>query len=242
MRSKRLLALPFLGLAVSTAAAQAHDLWLTPMPGGIAVQFGHVHEPALPNADKLVRLSALTASGEAPLSARPDGTVLAALLPAGSGDALVSAAYDNGFWVRLREGGERNADRRAVPDAQRSQWSMKFAKAVTGPGAPWERVLGQTLEIVPLEAPGAEPGAIRVRVLFEGRPMAGAEIVAASGEAAEIRVTTDAEGAARVPLAQGGQQVLAVFHRVKPSRTPALADADAFSATLAFATAEPRTN
>lgn len=240
MRPNRLLALP-LALVLSTAA-RAHDLWLSPSPGGVAVQFGHVHEPELPNADKLVHLSALTGAGTTRLSARPEGTVLTAALPAGADGALVSAAYDNGFWVRLREGGERNADRRSVPDAQRSQWSMKFAKAVIGPGAPWERVLGQTLEIVPLEAPGAAAGAIRVRVLFEGRAVAGAEVVATSGEAPETRVTTDAQGAARVPLAQGGRQILAVSHRVRPSRTPDLADADAYSATLAFSTAEPRTN
>ncbi|WP_336487388.1 DUF4198 domain-containing protein [Methylobacterium nigriterrae] len=231
-------------LALSPAGARAHDLWLTPAPGGVAVHLGHAHEPALPAADKLVHLSALTVSGSAALSARaePGAGVLTAALPSG-GDALVSGAYDNGFWVRLRGGGERNADRRSAPDAERSQWSMKFAKAVLGPDAPWDRVLGQTLEIVPLEAPAAATGAIRVRVLFEGRPVAGAEIEAASGDTAEeTRATTDAEGIARVPLARAGQQILAVDRRVRPSRTPALADADSYSATLAFTTAEPRTN
>ncbi|GJE46562.1 hypothetical protein AEGHOMDF_5768 [Methylobacterium soli] len=120
---------------------------------------------------------------------------------------------------------------------------MKFAKVVLGPEAPWDRVLGQTLEIVPLEAPTRAAAALRVRVLFEGRPVAGAEIAVTSGEAAEAtRVTADAEGVAQVPLAQAGQQILAVGHRVKPSRTPALADADSYTASLAFTTAESRTN
>ena len=242
MRPNRLLARLAFALALAAGSAEAHDLWLTPTPGGVAVHLGHAHEPALPSADKLVGLSALTGGGATALSARADGTVLSAALPEEARGALVFAAYDNGFWVRLREGGERNADRRAVPDARRSLWSMKFAKAVLGPDAPWERVLGQTLEIVPLEAPGADAGSIRVRVLFEGRPLAGAGIAAASGEAPEVRVATDAAGEARVPLAQGGQQVLAVAHRVTPSRTPALADADAYGATLAFTRAEPRTN
>ena len=203
-----------------------------------------MHEPTLPSPDKLVHLSALSAQGSKTLAAKAEAgaPILKAAL-AGPGDALVSAAYDSGFWVRTRAGEWRNADRRAVPEAERSQWSMKFAKVVLGPEAPWDRVLGQTLEIVPLEAPTRAAAALRVRVLFEGRPVAGAEIAVTSGEAAEAtRVTADAEGVAQVPLAQAGQQILAVGHRVKPSRTPALADADSYTASLAFPTAESRTN
>ena len=231
-------------LALSLAPGQAHDLWLTPAPGGVAVHLGHVHEPTPPSADKLVHLGALTARGTATLTARAEaGAPVLTAAVAGPGDALVSATYDSGFWVRTRAGAWRNADRRAVPDAERSQWSMKFAKVVLGPEAPWDRVLGQTLEIVPLEAPTRAAEAVRVRVLFEGRPVAGAEIAVTSGEAADpLRVATGADGEARVPLARAGQQILAVGHRVKPSRTPALADADSYTATLAFTVAEPRTN
>ncbi|MDW3538399.1 hypothetical protein NQ283_29385, partial [Escherichia coli] len=50
---------------------------------------------------------------------------------------LLAARYDNGFWVKLPDGSYRNATRRLVPDAADSMWSVKFAKALTGSGAPW---------------------------------------------------------------------------------------------------------
>ncbi|WP_163980742.1 DUF4198 domain-containing protein, partial [Raoultella ornithinolytica] len=84
-----------------------------------------------------------------------------ALDAAYQGDALVVAAYDNGYWVRLADGSYRNASKRMLPQADKSLWSVKFAKAALGPSAPWDRVIGQTLEIVPLEAPAAASGKIR---------------------------------------------------------------------------------
>ncbi|PZP68021.1 MAG: DUF4198 domain-containing protein, partial [Methylorubrum populi] len=39
-----------------------------------------------------------------------------------------------------------------------------------------------------------------------------------------------------------GPQVLGVSHRVTPSQTPTLADADSYGATLAFTVTDPKTN
>lgn len=50
-----------------------------------------------------------------------------------------------------------------------------------GPAAPWQTVGGQPLKIGPLEEPASALGKIRVRVLFEGRPLGGASVVATDG-------------------------------------------------------------
>ncbi|MBD8905294.1 DUF4198 domain-containing protein [Methylorubrum zatmanii] len=227
-----------------TVPATAHDLWLAPGQGGVHVLYGHPHEPEMPSAAKLMSLTAYEASGTKALAAKAEAGVLRA---AYQGDALVAAAYDNGYWVRLEDGTYRNASKRVLPLATKSLWSMKFAKAALGAAAPWDRVVGHPLEIVPLEDPATASGTIRVKVLFEGRPLASASVVATDGvnfksEADQARATTDAEGIARVPLRSAGPQVLAASHHVRPSQTPQLADTDAYSATFAFTISDPKTN
>nr|WP_286134239.1 DUF4198 domain-containing protein [Methylobacterium sp. Leaf123] len=98
-----------------------------------------------------------------------------------------------------------------------------------------------------MEDPAAASGQIRVRVLFEGRPLDGASVVATDGvnfksEADQARATTDAQGVAVVSLRSAGPQVLAVAHRVTPSQTPTLADADSYGATFAFTLTDPKSN
>jgi uncharacterized GH25 family protein len=234
-------------LLALTAPAAAHDLWLDPTGSGVQVLYGHPHEPELPSAGKLMSLSAYEPAGAVALKARLEAGPAPTLSAAHRGDALFAAAYDNGYWVRLPDGSYRNASKRMLPQADKSLWSVKFAKAVSGPAAPWGTVVGQTLEIVPLEAPSSASGQIRVRVLFEGRPLDGASVVATDGvsfksEADQARATTDGSGVAVVPLRRAGPQVLGVSHRVTPSQTPALADADSYGATLAFTVIDPKTN
>lgn len=243
MRQLTILA-ALLGLS---GPAAAHDLWLDPTGSGVQILYGHPHEPELPSAGKLMSLTAYAPSGAVALEARLEAGPSPALRAAHDGDALFSAAYDNGYWVRLPDGSYRNASKRMLPQADKSLWSVKFAKAVQGPAAPWDKVVGQALEIVPLEAPTAASGRIRVRVLFEGRPLREASVVATDGAtfasaSDQVRAVTDEAGVAVVPLRRAGPQVLGVSHRVAPSQTPALSDADSYGATLAFTISDPKTN
>jgi nickel transport protein len=243
----RRLALPAATALALAAPAAAHDLWLTPGPGGVLLHYGHPHQPELPNAGKLASVIAYTPSGTIALAAKAEPGPAPTLRAALDGDALVAASYDNGYWVRLPDAGYRNVSKRMLPGAEKSTWSGKFAKAAIGPSAPWDRVVGQPLEIVPLEAPAAAKDRLRVRVLFEGRPLAGADVTATDGAnvhgaADQARAATDAGGIAVVPLRAAGPQVLSVSHRVAPSQTPMLADADTYAATFAFTVSDPKTN
>ena len=162
-----------------------------------------------------------------------------------NGHVLLAGRYDNGFWIKTADGLYRNVTRRLVPDATDSIWSSKFAKAITGPDAPWQTALGHDLEIVPLSDPAAmKPGeSLRLRVLFQGKPLAGAEVergdgVTALAEKDIPRFATDGDGIASVPIVMAGPQLLVIDHRVMPSATPDQANADLFNATLWFTIAK----
>ncbi|WP_407519429.1 DUF4198 domain-containing protein [Methylobacterium oryzisoli] len=243
----RAAALAVLALSLLAGPAGAHDLWLTlssPEAGPqVRVNFGRARERLTPFRPKLLDLTAITPDETKDLvgalkPSPPDvPPALLAALPTRPGRTLVAASYDSGYWVRLKDGTGRNTSRRVLPDAEGARWSMKFAKAAFGPGAPWQRVVGHLLEIVPLEVPGPTAGALRVRVLFRGAPLAGAALMTGEGamDAGQTpHYTTDQDGVATVPIRQAGAQLITVTHDVAPSATPDLADRDEYSATFAF--------
>ena len=239
-----------LGFA-SVQSAFAHDVWLT--VGGKAsnrravVNYGHPDDPPPAVADKIVDLVAINAKRRVSLLAGIEpksekGILVVETKPfADDTHMLLAARYDNGFWVKLPDGSYRNATRRLVPDAADSMWSVKFAKALTGSGAPWDTVLGQELEIVPLSDP-AKTGigqTLHLKVLFHGKPLAGAEVERGDGVTAVAekdipRFSTDADGVAAVPLVKAGPHLLVIDHKVTPSASPDQANADLYNATLWF--------
>ncbi|MGH9324871.1 MAG: DUF4198 domain-containing protein [Vicinamibacteria bacterium] len=107
----------------------------------------------------------------------------------------------------------------------------KWAKAVVGvepvpaEGASlWSEPVGHRLEIVPLDYPNRlEPGGtLRIRVLFEGAPLAGAAIVGAraSGPAREIEIAADASGEAALTVTAPGRWYVRAIHMIRLQGDP----------------------
>lgn len=244
-------------LALGSSPAFAHDVWLT-LPSGamlrqVHIHYGHTDDLQMPQSDKLVELRVNTTASDRVVATKLTPSKTAPVLetdPIGGTDAsLISARYDNGFWVKAADGEYRNTTRRFLPGATGAISSVKFAKLVTGAGAPYATPLGHELELVPLDDPMAvRPGGkLRVRVLFRGQPIAGAEVARSDGETvvaetALPRFKADAQGVVTIPIEKAGGEVLSVTRRATPSVTPDIADADTYSATLAFSLDGPRTN
>lgn len=248
-----------LTLAIAVCAvpqmAAAHDVWLTAgraEDGSHAiVNYGHPHDrpPAL--ADKIVEFAALTGEDRVDLMAglthkqTPDAIVVESRAFNDRGHSLIAVSYDNGYWAKTPSGSYRNATVRSIPDAQDCLWSVKFAKAITGRGAPWGTVLGTLLEAVPLSDPAAaKPGDnLRVRVLFQGKPLANIAVERTDGitlikEEDIPRFTTDSDGVASIPIVATGAHLLAIDYKVSPSGTPGLAKTDLYNTTLSFTIGE----
>jgi nickel transport protein len=237
-----------LGTALLAGAAAAHDIWITTVGPAAArravINYGHPDDRQPTVTDKIIDIFAYGANERRSLiaglaTARKNGFLVVETQPfRDPGGLLLAVRYDNGFWVKTADG-YRNATTREVPDARDSLWSMKFGKALTGPKAPWGKVLGHTLELVPLADPTrVAPGRVlRLRVLFRGEPLVGAEVERGDGltrvaEERMARFTTDADGIATIPIARTGPTQLTVEHTVAPSATAALAGRDLFAATL----------
>jgi hypothetical protein len=105
------------------------------------------------------------------------------------------------------------------------------------------RVIGLTLEIVPLRDPFTlKPGdTLPVRVLFRGKPLAEANVGWQSpgdGETARGYVRTDARGEALVPIGRAGLMTLRLTHMTRPKAADY--EWESFWSTLTFRLAGTR--
>lgn len=239
------------GAVLLPQATSAHDVWVT-IAGDAReriaiVHYGHPDDrpPAL--ADKILDLDAISAGDRRSLLkglgyTSEGGAVVVRSKPfTDDGRLLIAVRYDNGFWTATADGAMRNVTRRLVPSATEGLWSVKFGKAITGRGAPFQNVLGHDLEIVPLADPAAVKvgDSLRLRVLFRGKPLAGAQVERGDSKTAmpenEIpRFKTNADGVVAVPIVKAGPHLLVIDHRVTPSLTPDQASSDFYNATLWF--------
>ena len=242
--------------------AQAHDVWITFLPsldGGFraVINHGHPGDRKAPDPDKLFELSVIGPDGRE-RQVRPEGIpqmlegipVLVTPLLDTKGETgtwLVAARYDNGYWVKT-DYGHRNTSKLEFPAATESLHSVKFAKALIFSRRPTSsasgRIIGHRLEIVPLDDPFAVSigGRLQVRVMFEGRPLAGMGVEVSDGstlkkETEIARYFTNREGVAEIPIVRPGLQLLVVDY-FAASPYPGLAEKDLLVATLSFDIAE----
>jgi uncharacterized GH25 family protein len=268
-----------LALALAAVPALAHEYWLAPTRYDAArgdtlairalVGTGFRGEPRPYAASRVRRftletarsldLSKLGTNGDlvyARLIAPDDGGALIAYASDFASIELPAAEFD--AYLAL-EGLEGPRAARAKLGAAAGPGRERYARCCKTWIAGREprraaRACGLPLELVPLGDPAAA-GPITVRVLFHGRPLAGALVrawnqpLAGSGRPAEAAerdsvgparaIRTGRDGLARLDLAHGGEWLLSCVHMV-PCADRSAADWESLWASLTFARAEPR--
>ncbi len=212
---------------LAPSVAHAHDIVLVPKDNGLTVRYGHPKDWQPIDREKLIELQVLAPEG-------PGVDRLGAVKRAGldlqmaggiSRPSLVSARYDNGFWIEGAPGADgkpvwRNTGPFMTPTAKSVTLSVKFAKALSGTAADpatYGRTVGHLLELVPQKNPLAVKAGetLPVLVLFDGKPLADAgiensDLVRKLDEDKIPRYKTDGNGIAQVPLRAKGINTLAV--------------------------------
>ena len=262
------------GAAGQPRAAGAHEFWLSPssyrqskgdtleIAAFVGTGFRGEGSPyAAPRTRsfellgaKMLDLRPATLNGE---------LVFARFIAADAGGALV--AYESGF-TRLTlpasdfdrylelEGLTQPRAARAKLGAGAGDGRERYARCAKtwiggGDGRRALRAAGLTLEVVPLDAPSVG-SPLRVRVLFRGKPLAGALVRAwcaplgrgwaprneavrdSAGPRAQAR--SDREGIATIPISGVGEWLIGVVHMV-PCREREAADWESYWASLTFA-------
>ena len=254
-----LLALP----ALSALPLRAHDFWIepstfTPAPGQrVAVRLRVGQElrgdPVPRDPSLMERFLEGGPGGDAPVPGR------AFIEPAGfvafEDPGLYAIVYDSlrspleldaakfEDYLKL-EGLEKISAlraRRGQTAAAGKEVFSRCAKSLVavadGTGAGWDRVFGQRLELVAEKNPYtlAGGGELPVRLLYAGKPLAGALVVAFQRDRTDAKVSarSDAKGRVRLKLDRPGFWLVKAVHMI-PAPQEANADWESFWSSLTF--------
>lgn len=238
MRSFKLAALCG-ALLIQVQAASAHGAWVAERWGELGVVYGHgagddAYDPA-----KVTRAEAVDEKGAAVAVEIARREKHALLVPA-SEPAAIALEFDNGYWTEGPDGKWVNRPKDEVPGAKSAGHYVKNSLALLHIHDGLPALPRQALQIVPLANPIGRKASdsLRVRVLFEGKPLAGVAVtldyVNAPGLASPA---TDASGEVEVMIRNDGLNVLAVSHAAPLENDPK-ADEVGYTATLTFVAEE----
>lgn len=133
--------------------------------------------------------------------------------------ALLAAVMDNGTWSRLPDGEWVEKPKGAVPGSTVTETAMKYAVAIEKPlAAPVPVLPEQVLQIMPVgPLPTMRGKPMTYRILYRGKPVAGAAVVADMiGDPDAKPATSSATGLVTLPVRNQGINVLRAIHVVKP--------------------------
>ena len=144
---------------------------------------------------------------------------------------------DYGTWSRTPDGEWHKAGKDEFPTATVSEHNFKYAVHIAGAlNKPLPLFPDQLLQLVPVDPaiPQQMGKPLRLRVLYKGRPVAGAIVMHDYiNDPDEVAPKTAADGTVTINLRNQGLNVLAAIY-VAPSDQPAKYNSMEYRSTLSF--------
>ena len=198
-----LRAVALVTFACVASDAIAHTVWLEPVATGGAdyrVMFGgHAGKIQTYDPGKLKEVAALDKQGQLVTVTRKLGADGVQLHVDGV-PAIIAMHFDNGIHTRPPSGPSVEKPMNEVPGATRATYAVKYHKNIVDWSALVTRPIGQPFEVVPLDVVAPVAGKpLRVRVLQDGKPVAGVKLGRGEEGTASDPVTDEQGVAAFVP-------------------------------------------
>jgi len=194
----------------ASSGALAHGLWTEERRGNIEVVYGHGAEDNAFKAEKISGAWAYDVAGKM-IPVTVERLADHARLQPLKNPAVLGVALDNGAWSKTPDGKWVNQGRSQVPDSSESLHTYKYSLAIYAEGAKLPDLKALKLVIVPETDPlKVGPGKpLPVRVLADGKPLAGVELVGDyRGAPHQVSAKTDAEGRAQVMVRNEGLNII----------------------------------
>lgn len=245
-RNLCLIALP--AMVMSSVAAQAHGIWFAQRGKQLAMIYG-VGADDLDMVKRLPKVQSVQGYDAEwnPVAATLQPAGLVPIVDTEAPITAVTAVLDNGIWVKDKNGEYHQMGLDQMPDAVKSERTIKYAVHLIGLADRPEDFKGtldanipvladQRLQIIPVggEIPGDMGKPLTVKVIFDGKPMQGIEVhTDFVNDPDQVRPKTDAEGLVTFPVRNQGLNVIGATYR-GPSDEPKLYEEQEFFATLSF--------
>lgn len=222
----------------AASAAQAHGIWFAQRAKQLALIYG----VGADDLDIVKRLPLVQGVAGYDADYKPVPTALRATGPVVVVDsdapaAVVTAFMDYGVWSKTPDGEWHKKGRDEVPTAVSAEKTMKYAVHIGGTlTKPLPALAGQKIQIVPVAAaiPQQMGQPIKLRILFDGKPMAGVSVINDYvNDPDQVPVKSAADGTVTVPVRNQGLNVIAATY-IGPSDQPAKYDRIEYRGTLSF--------
>ncbi|WP_221792163.1 DUF4198 domain-containing protein [Aquisediminimonas sediminicola] len=226
------------GMLASAMPADAHGIWFAQRARQLALVYG-VGADDLDAAKRVPLINAVEGfdAAWAPVKA---SFRIAGPIPLVDSDeplAAIAAAMDYGMWSKSPDGEWHNKGKDEVPGAIVAERTMKFAVHVADlANAQVPVIASQTLQLVPVDkALPVEMGKpVKLRVLFKGKPIAGAVVINDFvNDPDQAGQKSAADGSVTLTVRNQGLNVLAATY-VGPTDAPTKYDRIEYKATLSF--------
>lgn len=224
--------------AIVTTAADAHGIWFAQRATHLAMIYG-VGADDLDSVKRLPLVKSIAAydsTGQSvPTKLEVNGPLL--LVDTTQQPAIVAAMMNNGIWTKTPDGKWHKKGKDEVPDAVVAERTYKYAVHLRTPlkGA-LPLLPEQRLQIVPVgtELPQLLGAPLKLRVLFEGKPVAGASVLHDMvNDPDGAPAKTAADGTVTIKVRNQGLNVItAIFEG--PSEEPEKTTKSEHTATLSF--------
>jgi hypothetical protein len=223
---------------IAATHAQAHGFWFAQRANALAMVFG----VGADDLDVVKRLPKVTSFGaydedgkEVPSKLAPNGPLVTVDID--SQPAFVAAVMDYGMWSKTADGKWHNKGMDEVPGAVISEKNYKYGVHIRRElTAPMPQLPNQTLQIFPVKAPlPVKMGqAVQLKVLYKGKPAAGAKIMTDwVNDPDQKPLKTGKDGTVTVKIRNQGLNVIgAIFE--SPPEDPAKTKHVENFATLSF--------
>lgn len=236
--SSLLAAAALLAGAAASTGVQAHGIWFAQRANQLALIYG-LGADDLDAVKRLPLIKSVTGYDAAwkPVATkfRVAGPLL--LVDSDSATTVVTAVLDNGTWSKTPDGEWHKKGKDEVPNAVTSEKTIKYAVVIRGPlSTPLPAMPEQTLQVLPVDAalPVLLGKPLKLKVLFKGKPVAGAVVQNDFvNDPDNEGLKSAADGSVTVTVRNQGLNVIAVRFDCPPD-DPAQANKIEHLATLSF--------
>ncbi len=232
------------GLIAATAfalafpgAAFAHGFWFAQRSKQYAMVFGVGADDLdmVKRMPKVTSFAAYDADGnEVPSKLTPTGPIV--LVDVSANPTFLAATMDYGTWSKAPDGEWYEKGKDEVPNAIVSEKNYKYGVNIRGKlTKPVPLLPKQRLQVVPVGAVPEKMGQpIKLKVYFEGKPVAGARVMSDWVNDPDAKgVKTAKDGTATIKVRNQGLNVIVAIFETKPE-DPSKTNTVEHLATLSF--------
>jgi|KBSMisStaDraftv2_1062788.scaffolds.fasta_scaffold02936_6 hypothetical protein len=237
MRTVKSFFVAAVAMGLLTAPLDAHAVWFAQRAKQTALIYG-VGADDLDSVKRFSFIEKMTGydANYQPIKATPRIAGPIVLVDTEQQPTLLSVVFFNGVWSRVGNGEWEKKGRDEMPNATVSQKAYKYSVAIMGPlDRPVPALSDQILQIVPVgPIPKMLGQKLTYKVLFQGKPVAGAKIINDLINDPDARpLETGADGTVTMPVRNQGLNVVHADFK-GPTDDPKRYDSIEHTATLSF--------